>query len=152
MAPLAPFHETFRACITVWRYTSGKANYFCLGVGHRKLWENDLRLPWPLSDHAHINTHTHNTDLPQAATLHKDSQFFVWSDCNCSPLCWRIKERKTLGLFTYWPTEKGGGKGDKWVLCQQRQTISQLDQWTTKSEERDGTETWARERGGKSMG
>lgn len=135
MAPLALFNETFHAsaCIAVWRYTSGKANYFCLGAGHRKLWENDLRLPWPLPDHADINTH--NTDLPQAATLHKDGQFLVRSDCNCS--CWRIKERQTLGLFTYWPEEKGGGKGDKWVLCQQQQTISQFDQWTTTSEERD---------------
>lgn len=58
-----------------------------------------------------------------------------------------MKERKTLGLFTYWPEEKGegkrGGEGDEWVLSQQQQTISQFDQWKTKSEERDrGRNRW----------
>lgn len=59
-----------------------------------------------------------------------------------------MKERKTLGLFTYRPEEKGegkrGGERDEWVLSQQQQTISQFDQWKTKSgEERDsGRNRW----------
>lgn len=66
--------------------------------------------------HGHFQTHTHiqkhtQTDLPWAAVLHKDSQFFVWSDCNSSALCTTQKTKwRSVCLPTGKKTRERGSR------------------------------------------